>query len=264
MSVGLLLGWLIKGRLAKGKLLICLISAAIIIYAIFTAGSRGGVVSLVSMGLFAVLLNTFFTRGPARTRGSSLRPKWFGWRRVLGAAAVCVLVLAASTAALLFLGGDKVVSRFELLPDEVEQRADLRLNRGTIWNITVDLIKERPVTGAGFGAYAVAITRFDGSNGLWEAEQAHNEYLEILANGGVVAGLLFAIFGIMVAKRAISGLKSGERLVRSSCFGAAVAIFGVLIHSLVDFGLHVPINALLFVALIVIVTRQSTTSDEQE
>jgi phosphotransferase system glucose/maltose/N-acetylglucosamine-specific IIC component len=41
---------------------------------------------------------------------------------------------------------------------------------------------------------------------------------------------------------------------KAASLGALTGIFGVALHSLVDFGLHITINALLFTTLIVITT----------
>lgn len=252
MTTGLLLGLLTKGRLPNIYRLVGWLLSAIIVYSLLTAGSRGGLISLVAMLIFAVITHTFFSSRAGEVDSPvSLKMK------ILGAVSACVLILIVSVAAIGLVGGNTVVTRFEQVRDEVESQSDTRLNRGTIWNITVELIQERPVIGAGFGAYAVAITPFDHSNGTWPLEQAHNEYLEILANGGIVSLVFFGIFLILVARRVLRGLRAKDRLQRATCFGATVGIFGVLVHGLVDFGLHVPLNAMVFVVLLVVATNGS-------
>lgn len=258
MTTGLLLGLLIKGRLSRTHRLAGWILTAVIIYSLLTAGSRGGLVSLIAMLLFSVIAHTFFSKGNAQSRSSDrlTTPRGIPFKvRLLGVGAACALIVTVSIATIAFVGGDKVVTRFEQVRDEVESQSDTRMNRGTIWNITVDLIKEHPITGAGFGAYAAAITRFDHSNGTFPLEQAHNEYLELLANGGIIGLIFFATFFTLAARRAYRALSAEARLLRSTCFGATLGVFGVLIHSLVDFGLHVPLNALVFVVLLVIATN---------
>lgn len=258
MSTGLLLGLLIKGSISKSLRLIGWLLTSIIIYSLLTAGSRGGLVSLVAIALFSVIVHAFVARFDFR-QGSSEPRLGRGARtlaiRLVTAVGTCVLIIIVSLAMIAIVGGDRVITRFERVRDEVEKQSDLRMNRGTIWNITIELIKEQPVTGAGFGSYATAITRFDRSDGSWALEQAHNEYLEILANGGIAGLILFGTFLVLVVKRTAYGLKAEDPLMRSTCFGASVGIFGVLVHSLVDFGLHVPLNALIFVVLVVIATN---------
>jgi hypothetical protein len=49
-------------------------------------------------------------------------------------------------------------------------------------------------------------------------------------------------------------LRSSDPFRRSACLGALVGLFGVAVHSLVDFGLHITANALIFTSLVVIAT----------
>jgi hypothetical protein len=51
-------------------------------------------------------------------------------------------------------------------------------------------------------------------------------------------------------------LQSTNRFRRAACFGATIGIIGVAVHSPVDFGLHMMINALIFTTLIVIATSK--------
>ena len=62
------------------------------------------------------------------------------------------------------------------------------------------------------------------------------------------------LFGALAGSRLVRNLRSSNRFRQACCFGALIGIFGVLIHSFVDFGLHVMVNALVFIAVIVIGT----------
>ena len=84
--------------------------------------------------------------------------------------------------------------------------------------------------------------------------EAHNEYLELLACGGITGLALGAWFGVAVFKKTLPNLKSSNRFRRAACFGAVLGIIGVAVHSIFDFGLHLLANALVFTALIVIAT----------
>jgi O-antigen ligase len=171
---------------------------------------------------------------------------------LLVAAGASALVFSGIVLIVAFIGGDAVVTRIEKIGTEVETLDNSGINRNRIWSSTVDLIKARPLVGSGFGAYEVAISEFDSSSGNYDLKQAHNDYLEILANGGIVGLLLFAMFAVVVILRVFEILRGSESFRNACCFGAVVGIFGVLIHNFVDFGLHVLINALMFVVLVVI------------
>jgi phosphotransferase system glucose/maltose/N-acetylglucosamine-specific IIC component len=65
-----------------------------------------------------------------------------------------------------------------------------------------------------------------------------------------------AWFAVVVFRRIRDNMAAPNRFRRAACFGAAVGISGVAVHSLVDFGLHSIVNALVFTTLIVIATSK--------
>jgi hypothetical protein len=65
--------------------------------------------------------------------------------------------------------------------------------------------------------------------------------------------VIFAWFVISFVRRAVSGLQGTNGFRRAACAGSLVGIFGVAVHSLFDFGLHLTANALVVAALIAIV-----------
>jgi len=96
-----------------------------------------------------------------------------------------------------------------------------------------------------------AVSRLDG-----DAE--HNDYLELLSSGGLIGfaiGVWFAAVVIREARRNFS--LDGSSYLR---LGAILGIIGVAAHSLVDFGLHILINAIVFLSLIMIATNRSNNA----
>ncbi len=75
---------------------------------------------------------------------------------------------------------------------------------------------------------------------------AHNDYLQLLAELGLVGFAVGAMLAFSVAKmavrRALSCADPGTRYFAVACSGALAAI---LLHSLVDFNLYIPANAML-------------------
>lgn len=251
MTLGLSFGLMLKGDLSERLKFLGWVLAALLIYTTIAANSRGGIFSVAAMSLFAVFVHVLTRRTPneeGQFREGTV------WRKVLIATALSCLVFGGVVFTISFVGGDAVATRFEKLETEVRFADEGKLNRLSIWRATGQMIRERPLLGAGFGAFASAFPAFDESAGESSVQQAHNDYLEILASGGVVAFLLFAVFAVMVVRRAWVNFNSDDSLVRSSCFGALIGMFGVLVHSFVDFGLHLFINALIFAVLVVIAT----------
>ena len=173
-----------------------------------------------------------------------------------------VLLLGASVLTIVLIGGDTVMRRIETLNSELDPDGNHRIRRREIWGSTLELIKEHPVAGVGFGAYPAAITKYDTSPGYFKLEQAHNDYLEVLANGGLPALLLALIFLIVVLKKAVRQLAAKDYLRQGTCFGAMLGITGVLIHSMFDFGMQVPINTIVFMILVTIATRPMVKAEE--
>jgi hypothetical protein len=67
---------------------------------------------------------------------------------------------------------------------------------------------------------------------------------------------LVAWFAVRFVKDARRNLQSSVPWARAAALGALTGIFGVVIHSFVDFGLHITANALIFCVLVVIATRR--------
>jgi O-antigen ligase len=260
MSLGLLLGILIKGELSEKFRFVGWVLSGLMIYSIIASTSRGGLISLAALNVFAVFVHIITRHNPPTANDErSGRISYIGKitvRKTLAAVGFCGLVLGVIMVTIAFVGGDAVVTRIEKLSGEVETVDNTRVNRNLIWNSTLDLIKDKPIFGSGFGGFAAAIPKFDASSGKFSLNQAHNDYLEILANGGIVGFTLFAGFGGLVVGRISKNLKARDPFIRSCCFGAAIGMFGVLIHSFVDFGLHIMINAMIFSVLVVIATAR--------
>lgn len=266
MSFGLLLGILIKGELSEKFKFLFWLLAGIMAYAVIAANSRGGLVSMAALILFAFSLRMITRERPGNSEPEYRRrnPVAAGTllRKMSATAGLLVLVFGLIVFMIAFVGGDTAVTRIEKLKGEFETVNNAGVNRNLIWNSTLEMIESEPLLGVGFGGYAAAIPKFETSGGKYRLQQAHNDYLEILSNGGIMGFTLFALFGAMVVYRISKNLKSGDRIVRANRLGAAIGIFGVLIHSLVDFGLHIPVNAFIFAALVVIATAHVRSTVE--
>jgi O-antigen ligase len=112
------------------------------------------------------------------------------------------------------------------------------------------------------GAYWAAIPAYHNASGSMTPQEAHNDYLELLASGGLVAFALGIWFALVVGRRTFANLRAANRFRRAACYGAAIGIAGVAVHSLVDFGLHMLVNALTFTTLIVIATSKPHWGNE--
>jgi O-antigen ligase len=88
-------------------------------------------------------------------------------------------------------------------------------------------------------------------------QQAHNDYLELLASGGLVGAGLFVWFAVMLVRQVRKSVNVPQGIQRAVMLGAIIAVVGAGVHSIVDFGLHITINALVFVVLLAILCLDS-------
>jgi O-antigen ligase len=228
--------------------------------ALILANSRGGILTMMCQLLLLALLVVPVPaarqdEGPGEARPRSARAV------LLSLAARVVLVaslLTLAAVAVVHVGGERVVSNLSTVGEELGpgDAGATRWNtrRVDIWRATWEMIKDHPLVGVGFGGYWTAVTEYHNASGAYTPQQAHNDYLEILASGGVIGCAIFLWLAIVVLRRARKVLARGDPFRRAACLGALVGLFGVAVHSLFDFGLHLTINSALFVALLVVAT----------
>ncbi len=267
MAVGLLTGLLLKGDLSRPYIFLSVAAYVVVVISLIDVQSRGGLISWAVMSVIAVFFHILTRTGSREneTRRAITRPNSQLIRRIITAIGICCLVLGSIAILIGFAGGDELITRLENIEQEISTTDDpARINRGQIWSTTVELIKQNPLAGFGFGAYAAAITGFDTSAGKFSLEEAHNDYLELAANGGMAAVFLVLWFAIAVGRKIVGNFRSSAETDIALCFGATVGIAGVAFHSLVDFGLHVPVNILVLFVLIVIATAQLRESEGKD
>lgn len=261
ISLALIAGLVLGGGVPRNRVLAYASFALIIWAALVMSNSRGGIVSIACQSVFILFVSlTWYSRR------RSLQAKFPRSRivtfleesavvRVLGIA----LIVASLIAAVLWLGGQRLASKME--EQNFSQNTINGETRQEIWHSTWQLIKQHPWKGVGFGNYFLAIPQYHVGSGKIRLEQAHNDYLELLASGGIPACALAAWFLLMVLWRARSSLRSTDVYRRAACLGALAAILDVSVHSLVDFGLQLTGIAVVFAASIAIVAVKTPNSE---
>lgn len=269
MVLGLVLGLLVGGGVRRERALIYLAAAIPVWAALVLSNSRGGIFSMLCQLLLLALM---FTR-VRKFGGSEARDdKAQHVLTRLGASplvrvALGLVLLGAILIGVAWIGGEQLASRFENVPGELaaeSQDTRMGVRRSDIWRATWQMIKENPLTGVGLGGYWTAIAQYHNASGKFTPQQAHNDYLELLASGGIIGVLLGGWFAYLLTKFARERLRSADRFRRAAAFGAVLGIFGIAVHSLIDFGLHIPPNAIGCLALIAIATLNGRVDDHRE
>jgi putative inorganic carbon (HCO3(-)) transporter len=255
MALGLSLGFIASGGGRRERVLVYLTVAIPIWVALVLSNSRGGILSMLcQLLLLALMFTVVRNQGQSKALGGKTDSRLAGirdsfiLRLTLGAC-----LLAATLIGIVWTGGEETVSRFEKIKDEISVEAEetvYGVRRKEIWGATWRMIKDHPLTGVGLGGYWTAIPQYHRASGKMTPQQAHNDYLEYLASVGLIGLLILGWAIFLFIKYAREGLRSSEPFRRAACFGAITGLFGISIHSLVDFGLHIPINALVCLALV--------------
>jgi O-antigen ligase len=193
----------------------------------------GVLYSASKMGFVATLGALFVMGLAAITAGLKT------WKRWLVAAALATVLLFV----FVFLPSDDLIAKFgnlfakELAPGE---------GRWPIWLDTLRMIAAYPVFGAGLGTYETAFLKYQTSGVDHTFSFAHNDYLQLFAELGTVGFLILLAIIVPVAARAFRAARHGRDWnARCLGLGCAGSITAIALHSLADFNLYIPANALL-------------------
>jgi O-antigen ligase len=192
--------------------------------AVFLSASRGGMVGVMLEGGLVMALVFLRHRG----------------RHQLAAVAL-VLLLAGGLVG--WLGVGRALERFSSLQRlEVSEARREEMLRDS-WRIFMD----HPISGIGAGALQEVFPRYETLYDGNVVQHSHNDYVEALAETGIIGGLLGAAFLLLLLWGSWGRLLGAADSVDLAYhIGAVAACAGILIHSLVDFNLHIPSNALIF------------------
>src|SRR2546426_308712 len=247
MTIALPLGLLFSGVIERDKRPMYAFAAALMGIALIMTNSRGGMISLGAEILFLAVLVSFRSKR-LRHQNRAARARFAMVRAGLAFLLVAVLLGGA-----IGFGGSEVFSRLLGTPTS----ADPSTGRAHFWNVTLDIIKANPYFCTGLGAFGVVYTRYDTHNGLFRLEQAHNDYLQVLSDGGIIGGVLALAFVVILFRKGFIRRETDDRFRRGVATGALAGCFAVLVHSFFDFTLHTTANALLFLIMAALATLDS-------
>lgn len=240
---------LLFGRAVKKDRRILLVVAAVMmgIAMIFT-GSRGGLLSYLSVIGFILAAGAFGGKKAASAENDEeegvIRNKW-----MLAGAAVALIVTIFGLVVL--LGGDQSLLRVVGLQTE----GDFSTGRTHFWSVALKIFWNNPIIGTGLDAFGNSYPLYDTWNGTYRVERAHNEYLQILADAGIVGFACVAAFIFLLFRASIGVIHTAtDGFRKHAAIGALAGCFGVLVHSFFDFPLRTPANAFFFLTLVAIAT----------
>lgn len=185
--------------------------------------------SLSRAGFFAALVSLVVVIAVGLSRARS--------KRVLPV--IVIALIAAAGAAVLVLPSARLIER---LGDVQENSED----RSLVWRDTLNLVKAYPAFGCGLGAYESAFLPFKHSAPALDQDYAHNDYLQYLAELGVLGFLTGLIPLAYLLIRLGNGIRHPDPRIRWLSLACAASMIAIGAHSLVDFNLYVPGNLFVF------------------
>jgi len=237
MAFGLGLGMLLGGG-KRDRVVIHVALLLPIWIGLVLANSRGGILAMLAQVVVAALLLLSF-QSSSVARSAALK------------VVLIVVLVAGVLVGTFWVGGDRLATNFEAATNEFNADASrARVSRNEIWRASVKMFAAHPILGVGLGGYWTGITAYHDASGLMTPQEAHNDYLELLSSAGVI-GFAIGVWFVVAVVRKIraNGIEGAMRL------GAVIGLAGVAAHSLVDFGLHIMVNAVVFLTLIMIATK---------
>ena len=101
--------------------------------------------------------------------------------------------------------------------------------------------------GTGLGTLQIVYPAYETLYDGRVVNHTHNDYLELLAEAGILGVLCSGWFIGVLFLESLKGLRNLRSSFNSALnLSGLIGCCGILVHSLVDFNLHIPANALLF------------------
>jgi hypothetical protein len=217
-------------RMADGRMAWLAAAGAMMLAALLVSLSRSGILALTgALSIFAGL----------HARHLTVRRAWW----TIGA-----LVL--------FTGAALTRADLPALAERFSQSGAGIRDRVRIWSDTLPIVKDFWATGTGSGTYRIAMLYYQRADRNVQFNQAHNHYLQVAAEGGIVlVSLLVATITTLgrAVRRQLEAEASGAYWIRA---GAACGLLAAALQSLWETGLVMPANAAMAAVLAAIASYE--------
>ncbi len=223
--------WLWLASPAASRLWLLTGSAALMTLSLVLTTSRSG----IAAGTLAVI-------------GTALASRRYGGRRRAVALALVTSLLLLVVG---WAGAGTIADRFGTGQEDV-------VSRSRVWADAVGVFQQYPLAGTGFNTYDVAMVFYQRFDKPLRYSRAHNDYLQLAAEGGLLLIVPAAICAVMLARGVRRRFVMERR--RSAYWarrGAVVGILAVALQDVADFSLQMPGNAFLFAVLCAIALHRT-------
>jgi len=219
-----------------------IIGVSLMALAIFLSLSRAGSATLLGTLAFLAALILITRRRRSQRTFSSIIP---------------VVIILLSLLLAFGLGLDALMTRFSRLEGSWQDRS-------TVYRDTLRLISDNPLAGIGPGMYQWRFRSYQTLSAATWWKHAHSDYLQVAAEWGIPAALMFWGFVVWSLCKSVRGfLVARSAWGKGILLGTAGAIVSILIHGLVDFNLHIPANLMVFCVFLGLVWRLDQARPER-
>ena len=188
----------------------------LMVLAIFVSLCRGGILSIIVAGIVFLFLVKWKFPGRGKTTFFFI--------------ALCILL------AISWFGWDIILSEFNQSFDTKGNLSDGRL---TLWSDIFQIVKDFPVFGAGFGSFLYIYPSYKTIAGDAIFDHAHNDYLELMTDGGLIGIVLAGWFVFAVLFHGWKMVRvRRDRFAVLVGIGCISGIIALLAHSVTDFNMH--------------------------
>lgn len=198
-----------KGRVLYGVLI------GVMVLALFLTKSAGGVVAFAS----GILI---YAIAKKRSRFSG---------RHAAAALLVIVVLSLFGAWIIASRSDNAFG----VGNSFSKRLDY-------WHSAIDITGRSPVIGNGAGSFEILYSQYK-REGSDEVRYAHNLFLQVLAETGIVGAASLTLFFFLFLQKCLSGLRRAENEFIPGIIAGGAAF---LVHNMIDFSFFIPETAVVF------------------
>jgi len=171
------------------------------------------------------------------------------------------LLAAAVVAALVFVSipmSSQLLARFDRL------KGNATGSRGQIWVETLPIIHDFAIAGTGLGTYRMTMLVYQQTDRDVLFNQAHDEYLQQAAEGGLLVGVPLLLAAIVLLAGVVRRLRNDVTNGFWIRAGAAAGLAGIAIQNIWETGLRMPANGLLFAVICAVAIQGSGTGGQRE
>ncbi len=229
-------------------------TALLCIAGVAISGSRGGYLSLIlGTGMFVILT-------------------LIAWHRMKRDHFLLVALLSSTLALALFAGILWIIFQSPHLSERIMQINDPENMRLLLWRSALEQFHLSPIWGTGGFSFLYFGRLFRDPRVQNDPIHVHDDYLQLLADYGVVGITLFVFFliahlrtgGISFFKLSASASlhiseRQSDRLALN--IGALAAVGAYLLHSVVDFNMQLPLNAFMMAVVFSILANPGSRSE---